>query len=52
MYYRMQRDAPGDEEYMSEPSQKLANPPIVEAVVDIDCDLPPGVELAALKEKA
>lgn len=52
MYYRMQRDAPGDEEYMSEPSQELANPPIVEAVVDIDCDLPPGVDLAALKEKA
>ena len=29
---------------------RLRNPPIVEAVFDVDCDLPPGFELAALKE--
>jgi uncharacterized protein (TIGR04255 family) len=28
---------------------KLRNPPIVEAVVDIDCDLPPGFDLGALE---
>ncbi|MFP4172721.1 MAG: TIGR04255 family protein [Candidatus Hydrogenedentota bacterium] len=37
---------------MTESHHKLGNPPIVEAVVDIDCDLPPGVELEGLKEKA
>jgi uncharacterized protein (TIGR04255 family) len=29
---------------------KLGNPPIVEAVLDVDCDLPPELDLAALKE--
>jgi len=33
---------------MSEP-QILARPPIVEAVVDIDCDMPPGQDLAELE---
>ena len=37
---------------MSETSLKLKNPPIVEAVVDIDCDLPAGLDLAALEEPA
>jgi uncharacterized protein (TIGR04255 family) len=37
---------------MSDAGLKLKNPPIVEAVIDIDCDLPPGTELAALKEPA
>jgi uncharacterized protein (TIGR04255 family) len=31
---------------------KLKNPPIVEAVLDIDCDLPPGIGLASLEEPA
>ena len=31
---------------------KLANPPIVEAVLDIDCDMPPTLDWAALKESA
>jgi hypothetical protein len=31
------------------PIPKRRNPPIVEAVVDIDCDLPPGFDLAALE---
>lgn len=31
------------------PMPKLRNPPIVEAVVDIDCDLPPRFNLAALE---
>src|SRR5262245_27716145 len=29
---------------------RLRNPPIVEAVFDVDCDLPPGFDLAALEE--
>lgn len=37
---------------MSEPAFKLAKPPIVEAVLDIECDLPPGQNLAALEEPA
>lgn len=37
---------------MSEPELKLANAPIVEAVLDIDCDMPPGFDLAALEEPA
>lgn len=37
---------------MSEPKLKLAKPPIVEAVVDIDCDMPPGFQLAALEKSA
>lgn len=32
------------------PLPKLQNPPIVEAVFDVDCDLPPGFDLAAVKE--
>lgn len=31
---------------------RLANPPIVEAIVDIDCDLPPGVDFRVLQERA
>jgi uncharacterized protein (TIGR04255 family) len=31
---------------------KLKNPPIVEAVLDIDCDLPPGFELAPLESSS
>jgi uncharacterized protein (TIGR04255 family) len=31
------------------PIPQLRNPPIVEAVLDIDCDLPPGLDLAALE---
>ncbi len=36
----------------SESSLKLANAPIVEAIVDIDCDMPPGFELTALESRA
>ncbi len=37
---------------MDELSQlKLAKPPIVEAVVDIDCDMPPTMDLAALESR-
>lgn len=34
---------------MNEPSLKLQNAPIVEAVLDIDCDMPPKFDLAALE---
>jgi hypothetical protein len=34
------------------PMPKLRNPPIVEAVFDVDCDLPAGFDLAAMKEPA
>lgn len=37
---------------MSETEFKLAKAPIVEAVVDIDCDMPPGFDLAALEGAA
>lgn len=37
---------------MSEPELKLAKAPIVEAVVDIDCDMPPAFALAALEGPA
>jgi uncharacterized protein (TIGR04255 family) len=37
---------------MSEPEFKLAKPPIIEAVLDIECDQPPGQNLAALGGKA
>src|SRR4051812_4475578 len=30
----------------------LAKPPIVEAVLDLDCDLPPGREITELEEAA
>jgi uncharacterized protein (TIGR04255 family) len=34
------------------PAPKLRNPPIVEAVLDVDCDLRPGFELSAIEERA
>jgi len=34
---------------MNAPTPRLRNPPIVEAVLDVDCDLPPGFNLAALE---
>lgn len=37
---------------MNTPTLHLANPPIIEAVLDIDCDLPPGQELLSLEAKA
>lgn len=37
---------------MIEPELKLAKAPIVEAVIDIDCDMPPGFDLAALEGPA
>jgi len=37
---------------MSKPAFKLNNPPIIEAVVDIECDLPPGLQVAALEQAA
>lgn len=35
---------------MSTPPFTLANPPIVEVVLDIECDFPPGLEIKALEE--
>ena len=35
---------------MSNSSLKLANPPIVEAVLDLDCDLPPSLDFALLRD--
>lgn len=37
---------------MNATAPKLRNPPIVEAVLDIDCDMPPGVDLVTLEEAA
>jgi uncharacterized protein (TIGR04255 family) len=37
---------------MTGPTSKLNRPPIVEAVVDIDCDLPPILEIEALEKPA
>ena len=37
---------------MSESELKLAKAPIVEAVIDIDCDMPPAFDLAALEGPA
>jgi uncharacterized protein (TIGR04255 family) len=37
---------------MSDAEFKLPNPPIVEAVLDIECDLPPGQQIAELEESA
>lgn len=37
---------------MKQTEFKLLNPPIVEAVLDIECDLPPGQQLEALEEPA
>ena len=35
---------------MADQFPTLKNPPIVEAVVDIDCDLPPGLKIEALEK--
>lgn len=32
--------------------RKLAQPPIVEAILDIDCDLPPNLDIVALRDPA
>lgn len=37
---------------MSDHDLKLKNPPIVEAVLDIDCDLPPAFDLVAIEKAA
>jgi len=37
---------------MSDAAFNLKNPPIVEAVLDIECDLPPGQQVAALETPA
>jgi len=37
---------------MNAPVLKLASPPIVEAVVDIDCDMPLGLDIKALESAA
>jgi len=37
---------------MDETNSKLPNPPIIEAVLDIDCDLPPGRELSDVQKVA
>lgn len=37
---------------LDESGFKLSNPPIVEAVLDIECDLPPGREFASLEGPA
>lgn len=34
---------------MTEPYPKLTNPPIVEAIVDFDCDVPPNKDLKSLE---
>ena len=35
---------------MSDSALILANPPIVEAVLDLDCDLPPSIDFASLQD--
>jgi hypothetical protein len=37
---------------MSTHNFKLLHPPIVEAVLDVDCDVPPTFDLAALEQMA
>src|SRR6266705_5380388 len=37
---------------MSDTALKLANAPIIEAVLDIDCDMPPGQQFATLEKPA
>jgi uncharacterized protein (TIGR04255 family) len=37
---------------MSDTALKLANAPIIEAVLDIDCDMPPGQQFASLQSPA
>ena len=35
---------------MSDSALILVNPPIVEAVLDLDCDLPPSLDFASLQD--
>jgi uncharacterized protein (TIGR04255 family) len=37
---------------MNHENQPIPSPPIIEAVVDIDCDLPPNLDLQGLREAA
>ena len=37
---------------MSDPKLKLANAPIIEAILDVDCDMPPGQQIASLEKVA
>jgi uncharacterized protein (TIGR04255 family) len=37
---------------LSAPGLRLADPPIVEAVLDLDCDMPPGQDIASLEAPA
>jgi len=37
---------------MSDQASKLPNPPIVEAILDIDCDMPPGWQLESVEASA
>ena len=37
---------------MIKPELNLSNSPVVEAVLDIECDLPPGLQISALEEHA
>jgi len=37
---------------MSKPGLQLAHAPIVEAIIDIDCDMPPGFDIDALEAPA
>ncbi len=37
---------------MTEPAFKLKNPPIIEAVLDIECDLPPNFKISTLETQA
>jgi uncharacterized protein (TIGR04255 family) len=39
-------------ERVSDPDRPLVNAPIVEAVVDLDCVMPPGLDIAALETPA
>lgn len=37
---------------MTNENQPIDNPPIIEAIIDIDCDLAPGLDLSELMERA
>lgn len=37
---------------MSDTKLKLANAPIIEAILDVDCDMPPGQQIALLEKTA
>ncbi len=37
---------------MNDAAFKLQKPPIIEAILDVDCDMPPGQDLATLEEPA